>query len=97
MSAGRRNTYVTLAEVPSDATPSTFAPAGIWIDLRPSAPGAFDEQRASHLAETDYHPQITTNTFLTLDDGRQLFVRGIQDVDNRHVTHVLYCEEVLQP
>jgi hypothetical protein len=97
MSRGRRRTRAALSDVESDATPTTYDPANIWVALLPSSPGPLDEQRRTHTVETDYHPQLTTNTILTLEDGRHLYVRGLQDVAHLHHTHILYCEEVLTP
>jgi len=97
MPAGRRTTYVTLSEIVNDNTPVTFTPGDAWVEVKPSAPGAFDESGNVYLVEMDYHPQMTTNTILTLDSGQSLYVRGFQDVDNRHVTHALYCTDVLTP
>jgi hypothetical protein len=98
MAAGLRTTYATLSQVVvgSDRH-KTYTPGGIWVEFKPSSPSAYEEDRVSHLLETDYHPDITTNTILTLDDGRVLYVRGITDQQNRHVTHTLICDEVRTP
>lgn len=97
MSRGQRRTLATLSDIGSDTTPTAYSPATIWVAVFPSGPGADDERKRSHDVETDYNAQLTTNTKLTLDDGRVLFVKGIEDEDNRHVTHNLYCEEMLTP
>lgn len=97
MSRGQRRTLAALSDLEVDATPTTYVPASIWVALQPSSPGPLDEQRRAHVVETDYNPQLTTNTVLTLDDGRHLYVRGLQDVEHLQRTHVLYCEEVLTP
>lgn len=97
MSRGRRRTRATLSDIPSDATPSVYDPTTIWVGLTPSGPGGSDENAKGFQVETEYNAQLTTNTKLTLDDGRELFIRGIQDVEDQHRTHLLYCEQVLNP
>lgn len=93
---GAAQIYVTLSEI-VDNTPTAFDPPDMWYAVRPAAPGPFDERKITLLLEGRYHPQMTMNTILTREDGGQMFVRGIQDVDLKHVTHVLFCEEVLTP
>lgn len=98
MGAGQRTTYATLSQVVQGRHASVdYDPAGLWIWIRPSSPTSFDEDRVTHLVETDYHPQMSTNTILTLDTGRVLYVRGIADQENRQITHHLTCEEVVTP
>lgn len=97
MSRGKRRTLATLSDIPSDSTPAVYSPSAIWIAPSPLGPGSSDENAKGFNVETDYNPQITTNTKLTLEDGRVLFVRGIQDVDDLHRTLLLYCEQVLNP
>jgi hypothetical protein len=98
MPAGLRTTYAELSQiVVGEDADKSYDPPGIWVEVKPSQPSAYDEQKVTHLLETDYHPDLTTNTVLTLDDGRILYVRGITDQQNRHITHSLLCEEVLTP
>jgi hypothetical protein len=43
-----------------------------------------------------HHPQVSFNTRIR-HEGRQLFVRGIQNVDEDDRYLVLLCEEVQTP
>jgi hypothetical protein len=78
-----------------------FAPARVKCLIRPGSPGAFDEDKTTHVVETPYHPQITMNTRLTFVDRAAathcLHVRGIQNVDMLNRDLVLLCEEVMVP
>jgi SPP1 family predicted phage head-tail adaptor len=60
------------------------------------APGAFDEQKTTHIVTIRYHAQVTFNTRIT-HKGRHLYVRGIQNPDERNIDLVLLCEEVKTP
>jgi len=93
--AWRKSHYVRLEEVASDETPVVFAPDAVWAAIRPQAPTPFGESKVTHLVEIDYHPQVTLNTRLIHEETRFLYVRGLQDVEERHITLVLLCEEVL--
>jgi hypothetical protein len=77
----------------------TFVPSRVKCAIRPSAPGAFDEQRVTHQVEMRYHPQLSLATRLTFIDRHdvthRLHVKGIQDVDYQNRYLVLLCEEVL--
>jgi hypothetical protein len=93
--------WVTLDDPVVDGTPVTVSPARVKCAIRPSTPGAFDEDKVTYIVEMRFHPQVTFNTRLTHIDSRdvehQLFVRGIQNVDMRDRHLVLLCEEVMTP
>lgn len=74
----------------------TFVPSDLWVRLLPAAPGSFDERVNSFTVEAPYHAQVDTFTVLTYE-GRQLFVKGVQNVDEKNVDMVLFCEEVKTP
>lgn len=93
---GRDDQFVTLSEI-QDGTPTTYVPDGVWASIQPEPPTSFGENKITHRVETRYHPQITMNTVLTTDDGAQLFVRGMQNVNLRNERWVLLCEEVMTP
>lgn len=95
MRAGDLRHWVDLDEIP-DGTPTTMVPARVPCAIRPAAPTAFDENKVTHIVEMRYHPQITFNTRITHRD-RQLFVRGVQNVNERNEWLVLLCEEVVTP
>lgn len=96
MPAGQLRHRVTLDDPVVDTTPVTFSPSKVWASIRPSAPGAYDESRITHLVTVRYHPQITFNTRITHRD-RSLYVRGIENVDERNEMLRLLCEEVQTP
>lgn len=96
MNVGELRNLVTLDDPIEDGTPVVFTPNVIWAGIRPSPPGAFEEERVTHEVTIRYHPQITYNTRIW-HRGRPLYVRGIQNVDERNVTLVLFCEEVKTP
>lgn len=94
---GRFNVWATLDDPVVDGTPVTFAPARVKGQLLSS--GFSGESVTEWRFVTRYHPQITFNTRITLDDGRQLFVRGIQNAGNSDRTGFvdLTLQEVLTP
>lgn len=49
---------------------------------------------ATHLVEGDYRADITTATQL-LFNGRTLFVNDVRNVDERNITLILACSEVV--
>jgi hypothetical protein len=97
MDVGMLRHTVTLDDPVPDGTPVTFVPSGVKCSLERGAPGSFDEQKVTYQVRMRYHPQITFNTRITTEDGRQLFVRGIQNVDMKNVELLLLCEEVQTP
>jgi hypothetical protein len=97
MRIGALRHRVVLDDPVPDGTQPAFAPRTVSASLEPGSPGAFDEQRVTYFVRMRYHPQVTMNTRVTTQDGRQLFVRGIQNVDNRNIELVLLCQEVQTP
>lgn len=79
--------------LPEDAG-QTLTPARVYAAIEPSGPGSLDEDHLTHIVKIDYHPQVDMNTRVRTDDDRNLFVRGIQDIEMRHVELWLLCEEV---
>lgn len=73
----------------------SLSPARVWAAIEPAAPDAFGEDKVTHIVTTDYHPEITLNTRVRTNDERIFWVRGIQDVELRHLELRLLCEEVL--
>jgi len=49
---------------------------------------------ATHIVEGDYRADITTSTQIGFD-GRTLFVNGVQHPEERKITLVLLCTEVI--
>jgi len=81
-----------------------------WTDVPPSADVAIMQatvnaleriaagtvlSTATHIVTAPYRAGISTKTRI-LVDGRVLNVTSVQDVEERHVTLVLVCAEVVQ-
>lgn len=49
---------------------------------------------ASHILEGDWHPGVTRQTVVTFE-GRTFYVNDIVNVDERDVSMVLLCQEVV--
>ena len=97
MEAGNLRHRVTLADGVVDAQTATiYAPGQVWAAVQPMPPGAFDEQKVTHQVTIRYHAQVGFNTKIT-HAGRSLYVRGVQNVDERNAYQVLLCEEVVTP
>lgn len=82
--------------LPEDADETVVQPQ-FFAAIDPGPPSAFDENKIAHLVTVDFHPDITLNCRLITEDNRMLWIRGIQDVEMRHVELRLLCEEVLTP
>lgn len=104
MRPGRLNKWVTLSRSPqttpdSDGFFEDLDPAGVWASIQPLQPQG-DGRSIFHYVTMRFHPQVTVDTRIlhgTRADGspRELFVRGVQNVDERNVEMRLYCEEVV--
>lgn len=94
---GQLRHWVTLDDPVPDGTPVTFVPARVKVALMGT--GQSDENRVVWTVQMRYHQQVTFNTRITLDDARELFVRGIENVGDadRSGYLTLTCEEVLTP
>jgi head-tail adaptor len=105
--AGLRNTPVTLQArtVAAESgnvggfteTWTNLDPADVWAAVRSVGGGegiAGNAGRAVRMREVeiDYHPSITTTCRVVLGT-RYLHVVDVNDVEERHITHVLTCEE----
>jgi head-tail adaptor len=77
-------------------TPLTQTWASIEGPPREDEAVAGNVERASitHTVEMDYHAGITLQSRVVLDDGRILHVRGLRDLEERHVRLVLSCQEL---
>lgn len=96
MNAGALRHYVKL-ENPVEHEPAVLLiPGYVWAEVAPTSPGALDERKTTHQVRMRYHPQVTFNTRIT-HRGRFLYVRGIQNIEERNTELVLYCEEVQTP
>ena len=98
MRAGFLNKWVTLSRCPQTSPDMTgffedLSPPGTWAAIQPGPPGAADTRSVQHLVTIRYHAQVNFDTRI-LWQGRSLFVRGVQNVNEDNVEMRLLCEEV---
>jgi head-tail adaptor len=55
--------------------------------------GSVERAAVTHVVEMDYHPLVTRHSRIVLESGRILYVRGLVDLEERHVRLVASCEE----
>src|SRR5690348_10099799 len=98
------NRRVSLSRSPqvsgdSDGFFEALRPATVWAQIQPVAAG--DNERSSfHQVVIRFHRQVTMDTRLVYADpvlgrDRELFVRGVQNVDEANREMRLLCEEVV--
>jgi hypothetical protein len=82
-------------------TPAPLTPPTWWCSIVPAT--ARDLERvtagttlaaATHVAEGDYHAGITTETEI-LFRGRTLYVKGVINPEERNITTIALCSEVV--
>ena len=95
--ANQKRHYVRLDKPKAEDTGKTMTPDRAWASIEPLAPSTLDEERIAMLVKMDYHPDMTLNVRIRTEDGRELWVRGMQDPEFLHLEHWLLCEEVLTP
>lgn len=104
-SAGRYNKYVTLSQSPqqtddSDGWFEPLDPEGVWCSMKPTL--SSNGRTSEMIVEMRHHPQVTVDTRIVFEDAnkptgkttREIFVRGVQNVDELNDTLVLLCEEI---
>ena len=97
MRPGRMNKWVTLAKQP-DTTPDSdgffedLDPKGAWAQIQPLPPQD-DGRNRGHLVTIRYRSDITVEVCVFYGE-RQLFVKGIENVNEQNAELRLYCEEV---
>jgi len=102
---GRLNKWVTLSQCPqltddSDGWFEPLDPVGAWVSIKPTL--AANGRTTEHIVEMRHHPQVSVDTRIVYEDSakpvgkrtRELFVKGVQNVDEMNDTLVLICEEV---
>jgi head-tail adaptor len=101
MRPGRLNKWVTLANAP-DSTPDSdgffepLSPPGVWAQIDPFPPLEADSERTqAHTVIIRYHPQVTMDTRI-LFGTRELFVKGVQNINEKGAWMRLHCEEVVR-
>jgi len=105
MRIGRMNRFVTLSRNPDvPGTEHKFEPLNpqaVWCAIEPLGPTIADETRMlSSRVTMRFHKEVTIDTRIVYADpvlgrDRELFVRGVQNVDDANDTLVLFCEEVV--
>jgi head-tail adaptor len=82
-------------------TPVPLSPPQMYAEIKPATARDLErvvsnavESTASHLLTMDYHAGVTTETQITF--GTRVFtVDGVQNPEERNVTLVLACTEVV--
>lgn len=95
---GPMNLWVTLSRAPISSPDSNgffedLSPSGAWASIQPLAPGGGDGQTVQHLVTMRFHPQVSLTTRIVYDE-RELFVRGVQNINEAGAIMRLLCEEV---
>lgn len=75
-----------------------LVPATWWAGIEPleaSVNGDGDRIQA-YRVKGRYHSGITVDTRLLMSDGRELFVKGVQNVGEMNAELILYCEQVVR-
>lgn len=100
MSVNGYRHLVSLSRAPqtsgdSDGFFEDLSPSTVWASIEPVNPASADGTRMQgHYVTMRYHPEVTIDTRIVYG-SRELFVRGVQNVDERNRELRLYCEEAL--
>jgi head-tail adaptor len=100
MQAGRRRHLVSLANAPqvsgdADGFFEPCSPPTAFAAIEPVSPVSADGTRIQgHYVTLPYHPGVTVDTRI-LWGARALFVKGVQNVDERNRELRCYCEEAI--
>ncbi len=102
---GRYNKWVSLWQSPqvtddADGFFEPLDPEGAWCSIRPTL--SADGRTTSMVIEMRHHPQVTVDTRIIYEDPdkpfgkrtREIFVKGVQNIDEMNDTLVLVCEEI---
>jgi len=106
MRAGRMNRLVSLSRSPqtsgdSDGFFEALSPSTAWCAIEPLDATISDGTRVQSSRVTmRFHPQVTVDTRLVYDDPvlgreRELFVKGVQNLQDGNHELVLFCDEVI--
>jgi head-tail adaptor len=100
MRPGRLNKQVMLSRAPqttpdSDGFFEALSPETVWAQIDPFPPLESDGERTqASTVIIRYHPQVTLDTRI-LYGTRELFVKGVQNINERGAWMRLHCEEVI--
>lgn len=72
---------------------AALVPHRIRAAIEPLPPSQ-DDRRTMHYVTIRYHAGVTLDTVIGFR-GRELYVRGVQNVEERNVEMRLYCEEIV--
>lgn len=92
---------MTLSQAPqvpgdSDGFFEDLSPPGVWAQIDPYPPLEADSERSqAHTVLIRYHPQVTLDTRVLFGD-RELFVKGVQNINEKGAWMRLHCEEVIR-
>ena len=98
--SGRLNRQVYLYRKPTSTTDTgpydhPLDPPVAWVSIEPLEPSIQDGTRIMPSRVTmRYHSGVTVDTHLVYG-SRQLFVKGVQNIEDGNHTMVLFCEEVV--
>lgn len=103
--AGERRHRVQLQAITARAasgdgyTDTWTSYATVWAAVRPAPVSATERQVANtlqvpitHVVELDYRDDVEAR-HRVLYGSRRLYIRGLENQDERNVTHLLSCEE----
>jgi head-tail adaptor len=103
MTVNQHNRLVTLTRSPQtsgdrDGYFEPLTPSTAWCWISPVF-GANDGRRGEAVVELRFHRQVTVDTRLSFYDSalgrhRELFVRGVQHIDEAQDLMRLACEEI---
>lgn len=97
LNPGVLTTWVTLDDDMQDGTTPTYEPRRVKVGLQGTS--AIEGSTGTWAVTLRYHPQITLNTRITLDDGTEMYVRGVGNQQNADRSNwmTLQCEEAETP
>lgn len=98
MNVHRLRHWVSLSRSPQETNDADgffepLTPEHVRVAIRPSAPGGGEGRTLFHEVDMRYHPEVSLDTRIVYGT-RELFVRGMQNVDERDHELRLLCEEV---
>lgn len=94
MDSGRLRHSITLAQLEQHTGDrSALVPYRVRAAIEPLPPSQ-DDRRTMHYVTIRYHAGVTLDTVIGFN-GREIYVRGVQNVEERNVEMRLYCEEIV--
>lgn len=94
MEPGRLRHAITLEQLEQKTgSRAALVPFRVRAAIEPGPP-AQDDRRTMHYVTIRYHSGVTLDTVIGFK-GRDIFVLGVQNVEERNVEMRLYCYEVV--